>query len=173
MADVNIIGGVDTTDWTDEQRAELRALLNEQKAAEQKCADVAKEASSPAAIIADKRRESEQAKQDATDLRAFADAKKKFGEDNIGTIETRGGMIVMRTAIATEADKREERYRGLCDSDRDAADFAWFEETKVCVVHPSGERVDELCKRFPRLQGQIENMYTGLVNGLRVRALGK
>lgn len=173
MADVNIIGGVDTTDWTDEQRAELRGLLNEQKTAEQKCADVAKEAASPTSIIADKRREAEEAKQNATDLRAFADAKKKHGEDNIGTIETRGGMIIMRTAIGDECDTREKCYHELADKDEQAADFVWFRETKKAVLHPSGDRVDELCKKFPRLQKQIENMYTGLVNGLRVRALGK
>lgn len=173
MADDTLINGIDTRDWTDAQRAELRALLSEQKDAEQKIGEVAKEAASPVNVIADKRREAEQAKQDATDLRAFQDAKKKYGEDNIGTIETRGGLIVMRTATGDECDAREECYRELADSDRQAADFAWFRETKKAIVHPSDARVDELCKRFPRLQQQIENMYTGLVNGLRVRALGK
>lgn len=173
MADDTTINGIDTRDWTPEQRAELRALLSEQRDAEQKISEVAKEAASPTNIIADKRREAEQAKQDATDLHAFQDAKRKYGEDNIGTIETRGGLIVMRTATGEECDRREERYRELADSDRNAADYVWFEETKVAIVHPSAKRVDELCKRFPRLQSQIEQMYTGLVNGLRVRALGK
>jgi hypothetical protein len=173
LADDTLINGFDTRDWTPEQRAELRTLLNEEKIAAQTIADVAKEAASPASILADKRVAAEQAKQDATDLRAFQDAKKKYGESNIGTIETRDGLIIMRTATAEECDRREERYRGLADSDRAAADYAWFDETKVAIVHPSSARVDDMCKRFPRLQNQVEQMYTGLVNGLRVRALGK
>lgn len=168
-----LINGIDTTNWTDAQRAELRALLDEEKLAAQTIQQVADEASSPANILADKRAQAAQAKQDAADLRAFQDAKKKLGEDNIGTIETRGGMIIMRTATADEIDERDKRYRDLCDSDRAAADFVWWECIKGAIVHPSPVRVDELCKRFPRLQQQIENMYTGLVNGVRVRALGK
>ncbi len=169
----HIIGNIDTTGWTDEQRAELQALLNEEKIAAQTMSDVAAEAASPANVLSDKRRLAEQAKQDAADLKAFADAKRKHGEDNIGHIETRGGLVIMRTATLEEVDRRDNRYRELHDSDAGAADHVWWEETKAAIVHPSGAKVDELCKRFPRLQSQIENMYTSLVNGLRVRALGK
>jgi hypothetical protein len=167
------IDGIDVSAWTDAQVAELRAALNDATIADQEIDQVRAEELLPANVIAAKRREAEQRQQDATDLRSFASAKKKYGEDMIGTIETRDGLIIMQTAKANELDTRDKRYSDLLKNDELAADYAWWQETKKAIVCPSDERVEAMCSKFPRLKTQIENMHTSLVNGLRTRALGK
>lgn len=168
-----MIDGIDVSAWTDAQVAELRAALNDEIIASQEIDQVRAEAALPANVIAGKRREAEQRKQDAVDLRAFDSAKKKYGEDMIGTIETRDGLIIMQTAKATDLDVRDKRYSDLLKNDELSADYAWWQETKKAIVYPSDERVESMCSKFPRLKTQIENMHTSLVNGLRTRALGK
>jgi hypothetical protein len=167
------IDGIDVSKWSAEHIAELRATLNDERIASQEIEQLHAEAALPENVLTDKRNEAARRKQDAADMKAFSSAKKKYGEDMIGTIETKGGLIIMRTATSGETDERDERYRDLLKSDEAAADHVWWECTKKAIVYPIDERVGDLCAKFPRLKAQIEQMYTALVNGLRTRALGK
>lgn len=168
------IDGVDVSGWTAEQIAELRTLANESAIATQAISALAVESAKPANIIAEKRRAVEQQQRDAEDLQAFAAAKKKYGEDDIGTIETRMGLIIMRMATSSEDEELDSRTKELHASGRpDEAKFVDWQLTKRTIVYPNEERVEAIVAKFPRMRMQIDNVYVALINGLRSRALGK
>lgn len=169
------IDGIDVSGWTPEQIAELRAAVNEGVIADQEANAIIAEENAPANVIAKRRKLAELKKRELADARAFRDAKLKFGEDDIGSIETRLGSIVMRTATPNEDDElsnraKEARARNAPDEE---IEFVKWEVLSKTIVYPSRERVDEIVKRYPRVKELIVKLYVGLVECATERALGK
>jgi len=170
-----MIDGIDCSSWTEEQRAELRATLNESTIADQEAASMLAEESLPANVIANRKKAAEFKRRELSDMRAMKEAKSKFGEDDVGIVETRLGSIVMRTATPTEDDDQSNRAkaareRGAPDEE---VEFIQWEVLAKSICHPSKERVDEIVKRYPRVRESVWEMYLTLVKCATGRALGK
>lgn len=169
------IDGVDVSGWTAEQIAELRALVNESAIADQEANALVAEESSPANVIARKRKLAELKKRELADVRALKEAKAKFGEDDVGVVETRLGSIVMRTATPDEDDELSNRAKAARERNAqdDEVEFVKWEILSKTICYPSKERVDEIVKRYPRVKELVVRLYVGLVECATERSLGK
>jgi len=170
-----VIDGIDVSSWTEDQRIELRQLLNESTIADQEAASMLAEENAPANVLANRKKVAEVKRRELADMRAMKAAKHKFGEDDVGVVETRLGSIVMRTATPQEDDEQSNRAkaareRGAPDEE---VDFVQWEVLTKTICHPSRERVDEIVARYPRVRESIWEMYLTLVKCATGRALGK
>jgi hypothetical protein len=169
------IDGIDVSGWTAEQIAELTTFVNESAIADQEANAIIAEENSPANVIAKKRKLAEFKKRELADVRATKAAQDKFGENEVGVIETRQGSIVMRTATCDEDDElnsraKAARERGASDEEYE---FVKWEVVAKTICHPSREKVDEIVKKYPRAKELVIKLYVGLVEGATGRALGK
>lgn len=173
------IGAYDTTGWTEEQRAELRTLLDDEATAIKKRSAVqaADEAArtDPLAILAAKRAAAEEAKfaaeyaeRRAIGEKAFLAARAKHGRFGVGRINMKpGDVIVIRRLSEQEA---EENNRLLAQAAEDSAKAKNTQPSKDMTEHvvkgmvesPDFSRVQELAAEFPttwkdiiRTQGQL------------------
>lgn len=169
------IDGIDVSTWTAEQITELRAALNEGVIADQEANALIAEENSPAKIIESRRKLAELKKRELADARAMKDAKSKFGEDDVGAVETRLGSIVMRTASPAEDDELSSRAKAARERNAEEAEveFVKWEVLSKTILHPSKERVDEIVKRYPRVKEVVVRLYVGLVECATERSLGK
>jgi hypothetical protein len=169
------IDGIDVSGWTAEQIAELRALVNESTIADQEANAIVAEENSPANVLAKRRKLAELKKRELADVRALKSAREKFGEDDVGVVETRLGSIVMRTATPAEDDEQSDRAKAA--RERNALDeeveFVQWEVLMKTICYPSRERVDEIVKRYPRVKELMWRLFLGLVQCSTERALGK
>lgn len=169
------IDGIDVSGWTAEQIAELRTLVNESTIADQEANALVAEENSPANVIAKKRKLAELKKRELADVRALKAARERFGEDDVGVVETRLGSIIMRTATPAEDDEQSDRAKAA--RERNAPDeeveFVQWEVLTKTICYPSRERVDEIVKRYPRVKELMWKLFLGLVQCSTERALGK
>jgi hypothetical protein len=170
-----MIDGIDCSSWTEEQRAELRALLNDSTIADQESASMLAEENAPANVIAKRRKLADFKRRELADMRAMKAAKAKHGEDDVGVVETRLGSIVMHTATPAEDDEQSDRAKAARDrgAPDEEVEFVQFEVIAKTIDHPSRERIDEIVKRYPRVRESIWEMYLTLVRCATGRALGK
>lgn len=169
------IDGIDVSGWTAEQIAELRTLVNESTIADQEANAIVAEENSPANVLAKKRKLAELKKRELADAKAFRDARAKFGDNDVGSIETRLGSIVMRTASPEEDDELSNRATAARDrgAPQEEIEFVKWEILSKTIVYPSKDRIDEIVKRYPRVKELIVKLYVGLVECSTERALGK
>lgn len=169
------IDGIDVSGWTAEQIAELRALVNESTIADQEANALVAEENTPANVLAKRRKLAELKKRELADVRALKDANAKFGEDDVGVVETRLGSIVMRTATPAEDDEQSNRAKAA--RERNAPDeeieFVQWEVLMKTVTYPSHERVEDITKRYPRVKESMWSLFLGLVRCSTERSLGK
>lgn len=170
----NVIGGVDTSGWSDAEREEFRALVSEEHAASKAVESVEAERAKPAAVISQKRREAERARRDAIDARALKDAEDKFGADMIGTLRTRMGLVVMKPVTKVGDKAIQDRYAAAKkDMGEQEADFVWRQMMVEQCAHPDADRLSEMLDEIPRLEDQLTSMYSALAHGIDERMLGK
>lgn len=169
------IDGIDVSGWTAEQIAELRALVNESTIADQEANAIVAEENSPANVIAKKRKLAELKRRELADAKAFRDARAKFGDEDVGSIETRLGSIIMRTATPAEDDEQFDRAKAARERNapEEEVDFIQWEVLSKTVVHPSRERVDTIVKKYPRVKELMWKLFLGLVQCSTERSLGK
>ena len=170
-----MIDGVDVTGWSAAQIDELRAILNEGTIADQEAAQLIAEKNLPANVLADRKKVAEFKKREVADVRALKAAKARFGEDDVGVIETRQGSIIMRTATPAEDDEQSDRAKAARErgaSDDEIAFVQWQVLAKT-VCYPSAERIDEITKKYPRVKELMWTLFIGLVRCSTERALGK
>jgi hypothetical protein len=169
------IDGIDVSIWTAEQIADLRAAVNEGAIADQEAEALIAEENSPANVIANRRKVAEFKKRELADVRALKAAKVKFGEDDVGVVETRLGSIVMRTATVEEDDELSDRAKAARERNAEEAEveFVRWEVLSKTICYPPKERIDEIVKRYPRVKENVVKLYVGLVECATERSLGK
>lgn len=170
----NVIGGVDTSGWSDAEREEYRALVSEEQSAAKDADSVEAERAKPAAVIAQKRRDAERARRDAIDARALKSAEDKYGAELIGTLRTRMGLVVMKPVNKVDDSAFLTRYREALKTMGEAeADLIWRQTMLGQCIHPDQARLSEMVDEIPRLEERITEMYAALAHGLDERMLGK
>lgn len=165
---------IDTTGWTEEQKAELRALLDEEVAHTRRLEEAL--AQSVADTLASKRKEVAAAKRDADDAAALKAALNKFGEDRVSTYRTRRGLLILVAPDRFKSKDQElmSRYKALRDAGReDEADLVWTQEIVGMCVHPERSVIEQMLNVYPRLSDQLTTMYGALATGFEARFVGK
>lgn len=169
-----VIGGIDTTYWTEEQRAELMAAGRQAEEARADIAGLEAEERSPAALISKAQEEAKRAAQALADKRAIVAAEKKYGKEDVAVIETAMGAIVMRTPTRTEAAELNKRVAAAQESGRDEeADEINRDGILSVCIHPAPERIRAIFERWGGVEGAVNAAYLDLFRGAGARLRGK
>ena len=169
------IDGIDVSAWTPEQIAELRAALNDSVIADQEVVSILAEENTPAKLIANRRKLASLKQRALEETKALRDAKQKFGENDVGVYPSREGNIVMRTASPAEDDELSNRANAARDrgAPEEEIEFIKWEVLTKTVCYPSRTRLDEICKKYPRVKAKVVELYVMLVECATDRSLGK
>lgn len=154
---------IDTSKWSEAERAAYDAAEAELAAEETRLAEVieAKEEalSSPLALIAGKKAEAqakreqrEREEREAKDDAAYTDACARLGGENrVARVKTLSGSIILRSPTMTEQDALEGIVAALKGHETDIA-TAVLDDTMGLIVYPPREDVDRIFAKYPAVR---------------------
>lgn len=169
------IGDIEVTGWSEADQTALCAAISaersEREAVAQAEAEVAAYHKSPAVIIARKKLQAEEAKA----ARAMAEQKliedqkydelvSQLGRQKIRRIDTRRGMVVIRSASEKETMEHNFRKQELTTKE-ERWDFTKRYWLKLCL-YPEAPQIQAIANEFPGFWDDVMAVYEDLMTAV-------